>query len=652
MGSNNAQTGRNRTEVEEKLNLILESAETQHPFSKKNYIFMRKLVFLWIVGDDNQIQQFLKSEIRSIVEDRRAIWIIHSNPSDIADKKDIYNRFYEGIECASQNYLGVDMEHLIICPIFLKGCFEQKESEAHFTQAAVYVQDEMKKRHRYIEWSPFILISDEEIYMTRNQIQSSVRFMERIMEEGRKAFLNCCCPACVISDVNEEGQAISVEQIAKIIVMLTVFRNTECENEDNLASIMMPLMENEKEYFFSARAVSICEPVKSLMLNRLLAVHRCFQKGLYSQEKLFDRMEHSFFKGKEWKEQLDKVAHDQNYTVLTTPIYSNIPLSNTKMYEQMLRKFCQKYYFAPLLGERERLIGEWWKSFLEEFFLYLNGSMENLDEIEEYREKIIDKTPELNTNEPGDNFKDDMRGQCEAWLIRELRAIPKKMVEDAMDPESAYIRSFRRNKELLKDISQRMEDAMQREIKRLRQTELLLNTGGGHISDPQDEAEHWFQDYINTVPRKAGEIYREYQTILCRIFQSDENHSGNMSEMLLDNYNRIVAGSIESREIYMKNNLTNLAASDMEQLLEKLELNWRYPLRMIGSADQNKEQKLYVMGNRQNYLCQKIREQKGHYQIAFKECALDDRLEIVRVSDRMTERQIMAEEQESEKIEL
>ena len=86
MGSNNAQTGRNRTEVKEKLDLILESAEAQHPFSKKNYVFMRKLVFLWIVGNDNQIVQYLKSEIQSIVEDRRSIWIIHCDPSDITDK--------------------------------------------------------------------------------------------------------------------------------------------------------------------------------------------------------------------------------------------------------------------------------------------------------------------------------------------------------------------------------------------------------------------------------------------------------------------------------------------------------------------------------------------------------------------------------------
>ena len=53
------------------------------------------------------------------------------------------------------------------------------------------------------------------------------------------------------------------------------------------------------------------------------------------------------------------------------------------------------------------------------------------------------------------------------------------------------------------------------------------------------------------------------------------------------------------------------------------------------------------MGNKENYLCRKMLEQPN-YQVAFKECALDDRLEIVRVSDKLTKRQIFTQEQESD----
>ena len=46
----------------------------------------------------------------------------------------------------------------------------------------------------------------------------------------------------------------------------------------------------------------------------------------------------------------------------------------------------------------------------------------------------------------------------------------------------------------------------------------------------------------------------------------------------------------------MKKNLTNLAASDMEQLLTKLEQSWRYPLRMIGSVDQEQRTETVCYG--------------------------------------------------------
>ena len=97
----------------------------------------------------------------------------------------------------------------------------------------------------------------------------------------------------------------------------------------------------------------------------------------------------------------------------------------------------------------------------------------------------------------------------------------------------------------------------------------------------------------------------------------------------------------------MKTKLANLAGSDMEQIISRLGESWMYPVRLIGNVDQNKAQRLYMLGNPDNFLCSKILNQPD-YQVAFKECALDDRLEIVRVSDRLTIQQIFSQEQESE----
>lgn len=92
----------------------------------------------------------------------------------------------------------------------------------------------------------------------------------------------------------------------------------------------------------------------------------------------------------------------------------------------------------------------------------------------------------------------------------------------------------------------------------------------------------------------------------------------------------------------MKTKLASLASADMEQVIRRLEESWLYPVRRIGAGDQGKAHRLYVMGNTDNYLCRKILEQTS-YQVAFKECALDDRLEIVRVSDRFGKEELVLE---------
>lgn len=200
-------------------------------------------------------------------------------------------------------------------------------------------------------------------------------------------------------------------------------------------------------------------------------------------------------------------------------------------------------------------------------------------------------------------------------------------------------------KEFLKETLYKVQNSIQNQERRLRQTEILLNTGGGHVANPRDEAEHWLQDYINNEPRKVTNIYQVYQSMLCEFFCKDSDSVEGLNCYLLDIYNKIVNGSIETREAYMKTKLANLAGSDMGQLIQKLGESWLYPVRLIGSADQNKAQRLYVMGNKENYLCRKMLEQPN-YQVAFKESALDDRLEIVRVSDRFTEQQIYSDTQE------
>ncbi len=633
--------------VRRKLFSTLNAAEEQHPFNKKNFVSMNSITFLWIIGEmNNDLEELLKQELRQIVNDVRSVRVIHSQMEEfesLSAGENLYQKFYDGIERASRNYLNIDLNHPVICPIFMSGCFQKENSSQAFTEVCLTVQRALLKRHRYAEWSPFLLYEDENVDETACQFHGVQYFMNLIMKDSRDRHYECCHPCCVISDVNQQGMAISAVQAAKTIVMLSVFRNSSCQNEELMESVIGKILEGEKgNWFFTARAVSICEPVQSIMLNRLLAVHRIFMDGITPQTKLFENWTHKFYKDPFWKKRLENIPHDENYNILTAPIYSTIPIPDSRMYTEYLMEFCRTYYLNPLYANPQKVEEEWWLSFYEEYFLLKAGSVESLDVLEEHLDKILEKVPALTVQSMNGFLQGDLRSQCEGWLVQRLRSVHSEIAENATQAENPYMSSFRQKKQLLNRRMEEMENEIRNQIKRLKQSELLLTTGGVHISDPEEDAHMWMKEYSQSDGRKISDAYFAFQKMICEYFQNKQNLSDELYERVLDLYGRIVSGSIESREKYMATKLNNLAVADMGQLIQKLGESWLYPIRLLEGTDQGAAQKLYIMGNEKNYLYRKILDQKS-YMIASKVGELDDRLEIVRVSDRMTPKQIIGE---------
>lgn len=205
------------------------------------------------------------------------------------------------------------------------------------------------------------------------------------------------------------------------------------------------------------------------------------------------------------------------------------------------------------------------------------------------------------------------------------------------------MKRFRQKKKVLDDVFQSMEQAVSNQEKRLGQTELLFNTGGGFVADAQEEARRWMEEYNNNHPHEVIHIFYKYQKIIAGFFKDHEKDQKNRTgNDLLEICNRIVAGSLENREEYMKVRLTNLVQGDSTQFFKKLEENWKFPVRLIGGFQASSHQTLFVMGNEENLLCRCLRNQPT-YDISFKGCPQDDRIEIVRISGRFAENRIYSE---------
>ena len=125
---------------------------------------------------------------------------------------------------------------------------------------------------------------------------------------------------------------------------------------------------------------------------------------------------------------------------------------------------------------------------------------------------------------------------------------------------------------MLDDVFQSMEQAVSNQEKRLGQTELLFNTGGGFVADAQEEARRWMEEYNNNHPHEVIHIFHKYQKIIAGFFKDHEKDQKNRTgNDLLEICNRIVAGSLENREEYMKVRLTNLVQGDPHSFLK----NWK-----------------------------------------------------------------------------
>ena len=636
------QAENNTKVIEKKLESILNDAEEQRGFNSQNFLSLETMIFIWIIGSETSSKNaelLFKKEIKKIVSDTRTVQVISDWEKTTGEE--VYSAFSKRINQASQDYLDVRFDRILICPIFLTDCLCGEEDERRMTEAWITVQTEMRKRQRTVEWHPFLMLEDDKVDLTKHKIKMLRRQMECVMENGRKNYLECCCPCCVISDVNENGHKISLEQKIKTITMLMVFQDTYCENKEKTQNILLPVKSNEnKEYFFTARAISVCEPVKSLTLNRLLAVNEYYRSAGRRRSTAFEKMQYNYFQSSLWKKRIEKIPHGPDGKIWTAAIYSVIPNIDMQKFEKRLKKFANDYYLSRI-KVTEELIKEWWNSFIDEYLLNLNGAVDHLGMLEEKAQKIVEKSPMLSV-QPG-GFYPDLRQSCEEWLVREIRQAPGRIIEEGLAPEKENMKRFRQKKKKLDDIFHSMEQAIQNQEKRMGQTELLLNTGGGFVADAQEEARRWIEEYNNNNPREVIEIFHKYQKIIAAFFKKDEeNMEGSMGNDLLDICNNIVAGSLESREEYMKVRLANLAQGDAAQFFDKLEKNWKFPMKLIGGFNSNSHHTLFVMGNRENLLCRCLREQTA-YEISFKSCPQDDRMEIVRISDRFAENRIYDE---------
>ena len=164
------QAEKNTEVIEKKLESILNDAEEQKTFNSQNFVSLKTLVFIWVIGSETSCRKaelLFKEEIKKIVSDIRTVQII--SDWERTTGEEAFHAFAGRINQASQDYLDVRFDKILICPVFLIDCLCQREDEQRVADSWIMMQTEMRKRQIYLEWHPFLMVESYNVDLTKKK---------------------------------------------------------------------------------------------------------------------------------------------------------------------------------------------------------------------------------------------------------------------------------------------------------------------------------------------------------------------------------------------------------------------------------------------------------------------------------------------------
>lgn len=612
--------------------------EKMRPFNNSNFINLGHLTFLWVLGDQEAIPlcEKMQTEINNIVSNKQVVQIFHSKfPISFEEIMELFQKRIRYI----QSQWAVPVQKIKICPIILPDFYNNEQEANAFLQSICDLKRWTSDQHIDVDWHPYLFILNEYASASKRNIRLTKQWMSGLHKATDS--VNNCLPCCLLLNVDERGRYIRLDQRGKIIVMLALFQDARCtENTETIKTILKPITDLDDPFFFTARAVSICEPVKSLNLKRMLVVFDSFMNGtLIDSNQILERFPLTFFSSNYWVSHIKEIPHDEAGMILIDPVFGVMPSADQNHFKKNLDAFCDKYYLRHFPIDDPEADQNWWNDFWEKYFVQKLGSVKYLDQISSIGEKLYEQCLPVPCKMTIDPPVSDFRRQQAYDLKATIQGKNAEFISKVFSPTGIGLQRIQDKKNQVNHMITIVRDAVQASITSLNQTELLVNTGGVSVNNPYREAQQWFYSFVSSNKQTVYQSLLAFQRVLCRVFQNPKAfHTEAVAIELLDICNQLVSGSIKSKEQYMKQELNSLAADNLNELLKELKNSWLFPIRMYGARSDQKHT-LYVLGNSQNMVTRRLLEH-DEFAIGYRESTMDDRVEIVRISSRFHETQI------------
>ena len=626
------------------LDVRLNEIDHQVPFSGTSKVRAQRLAFLWIYGDERFQKEFarpLQEERNWILQDWRAMLIYAgSSPEKHGEDASIGNEILSGVNAAMEQMVDVSTERILLFPVIQAEALAGEEGGADaFLNLCRQADTAVYRSRRHLEWHPYLIYHDASIGAGgegEKALREAERFLRELVKLGKEHQELNCYPCCLQSDVSGKGQRVSIQKIAKNIITLAAFQNSSFEDVQKIGGPSAPVSGTEESrLFFSASAVSISEPVKSLALSRMRAAFSRLSSGGSEPGQVYEKMEYRFFKEESWQARLRQLPRDSGHVVRTDPVVSVMGGGNSedcrKEYQKNFVSFARTYYLAPLKEGWRELYPVWWDSFWEEY-LARGGALSGIQRLEEEKDVLVRNAPSV----PADGPKGG-KGSLADMLLNEIRSSQKEFLTKGIE----YARDSGWTGRLSEDVSTvlsvigQASDYAQREAE---QEEFFTVTGGPDIGSKQEEASRWLDDEIASDRSKYARTSGNYRTVIRSLMQTandplPEEQEGkrilDISWQLVSALLDLVSDSFAGRRAYM-HKIDSMDETRLKEIVIALDRSADFPFRRIGAAKADRG--MYMLAYRESRLAGLLREM-GTHNLAYQESSQNERIELLRVTD-------------------
>lgn len=346
------------------------------------------VIFIMIGGSQTE-EDWLRARLRIFLQNPDACVVFSASDCGRDHMIDVIEKEFNRIAKNPAGLLTVTQP--IICPVV----FGHRRQSVRFREIVKGVYDYIDSQRWTQKWQPFLLL-----HMDEAQNYVHCRRAINVISDAMDDFLSreICCRCCLLCNRDSEGFAVEDENLLNTVVLLTLLQSSSTAKGRDMSiteTIGAQIGRDGDKKFYSARAVSIENPVLPILLDRIRAILCLLLEGktflsetpaLFDRdERVLDRMDMVFL-NEILEPYLRQLPHDSNYVITPMPLYGIMLGEKNRIDELELtdrfQKFYCEYYRDHLLGDEARSRQQ--KLLLEYFlpeYIKAGGSLQGLHHI-------------------------------------------------------------------------------------------------------------------------------------------------------------------------------------------------------------------------------------------------------------------------------